>query len=158
MLELYHHGIEGQKWGIRRYQNPDGTLTEKGKKHYAKLDLKWSNKNYNKIYNSTFKKSKQELDDYVKNEMYNKYYTNFQNKTFNKSMINDYNRKMAELMNKNVGDIESPSGKIVQFVAKRGEKGVHLALADRGYDMNQVRNGVWNNGRIAYRQNTVDRS
>ena len=30
--ELYHHGIRGQKWGIRRYQNPDGTLTEEGKR------------------------------------------------------------------------------------------------------------------------------
>ena len=32
--ELYHHGILGQKWGVRRYQNEDGTLTEAGKKHY----------------------------------------------------------------------------------------------------------------------------
>lgn len=29
--ELYHHGIKGQRWGIRRYQNKDGTLTEAGK-------------------------------------------------------------------------------------------------------------------------------
>lgn len=31
---LEHHGILGMKWGIRRYQNPDGTLTEAGKKRY----------------------------------------------------------------------------------------------------------------------------
>ena len=31
---LEHHGILGQKWGVRRYQNPDGTLTEEGKKRY----------------------------------------------------------------------------------------------------------------------------
>lgn len=33
--ELYHHGIKGQRWGIRRYQNPDGTLTEAGRARYG---------------------------------------------------------------------------------------------------------------------------
>ena len=32
--ELYHHGIKGQRWGVRRYQNSDGTLTSAGKARY----------------------------------------------------------------------------------------------------------------------------
>ena len=35
--ELYHHGIKGQKWGVRRFQNPDGTLTSAGKKRYLTM-------------------------------------------------------------------------------------------------------------------------
>ena len=34
---LAHHGVKGMKWGVRRYQNPDGSLTNKGKKRLAKL-------------------------------------------------------------------------------------------------------------------------
>ena len=33
--DLYHHGIKGMKWGVRRYQNKDGTLTDAGKKRYS---------------------------------------------------------------------------------------------------------------------------
>lgn len=37
--ELYHHGIKGQKWGVRRFQNPDGSLTSAGKKRYGTREL-----------------------------------------------------------------------------------------------------------------------
>lgn len=35
---LQHYGIKGQKWGVRRFQNADGTLTAKGKKRYLDDD------------------------------------------------------------------------------------------------------------------------
>lgn len=41
--ELYHHGIKDQKWGVRRYQNPDGSLTAEGKKRYRNAVIKRKN-------------------------------------------------------------------------------------------------------------------
>lgn len=37
--ELYHHGIKGQKWGVRRFQNKDGSLTPAGKKRYDEPNI-----------------------------------------------------------------------------------------------------------------------
>lgn len=38
MSNLQHHGIKGQKWGVRRFQNTDGSLTAEGKKRYSVSD------------------------------------------------------------------------------------------------------------------------
>lgn len=40
---LYHHGVKGQRWGFRRYQNKDGSLTSAGRKRAAKLESQYSN-------------------------------------------------------------------------------------------------------------------
>lgn len=39
---LQHHGVPGQKWGVRRYQNKDGSLTPAGKKRADKIKSKYS--------------------------------------------------------------------------------------------------------------------
>ena len=38
--DLRHYGIAGMKWGVRRYQNEDGTLTDEGRARYAKNDAR----------------------------------------------------------------------------------------------------------------------
>lgn len=49
--ELYHHGIKGQKWGVRKYQNEDGSLTSAGERRYNSGSFKGSiNRAKAKIY------------------------------------------------------------------------------------------------------------
>lgn len=47
--ELYHHGIKGMHWGIRRYQNADGSYTDAGKRRRARDDRDWAAKNSSQL-------------------------------------------------------------------------------------------------------------
>lgn len=46
--ELKHYGIKGMKWGVRRFQNSDGSLTSEGRKRYSGNDLKEAQKKVDK--------------------------------------------------------------------------------------------------------------
>lgn len=154
MPELYHHGIKGQKWGVRRYQNYDGTLTAAGRRRLERADMRYVRKNEKKAYKQAYNASKKELKEYDRS-LRNNYKTKTTRGKVNANYAAAYNKKMAELMNKNVEDLQAPSGRVIRFVAKRGDIGVYTALADPGYNMSNIRNGVYGNGKIAYKSQAV---
>lgn len=78
--ELYHHGVKGMKWGVRKYQNSDGTLTDIGKNKVSKEYRKYLNKaskDINKGYSKRYRKAYNEAANEMNNgkaEQYNKEY------------------------------------------------------------------------------------
>ena len=60
--ELYHYGIKGQKWGVRRYQNADGSLTPNGKKRYYDTPELNRQKSDMESLRATYKTSKSAYD------------------------------------------------------------------------------------------------
>jgi len=120
-LVLEHHGILGQKWGVRRFQNKDGSLTPEGKKKYqkkydklmdrvetnlAKTDYRRQIRAYNDAankmnnglidkYNSDYKKKlgeKAKAHDYGNDDEY----INGYNKLFEKVLNKSYNKILTE--------------------------------------------------------------
>lgn len=67
---LSHQGIPGMKWGVRRYQNPDGTWTEEGKKRYGhkieKIERKEKIKEKREDAKNRHLMSDEELDSKIK--------------------------------------------------------------------------------------------
>lgn len=113
---LAHHGILGMKWGVRRYQNADGSRTDAGKKREKEAYISDKTvKTYNKL------KRKQELVDYAKG-------TN-DTKLYNKS-VNQYNKlsNIYEKSRRNDRHI-TEVGKTRSVITDIGKKGLIIAGA-----------------------------
>lgn len=107
---LMHHGILGQKWGVRRYQNDDGSLTDAGKRRYGSEDTKSisSAKGIQKRLNdvdTAIARNKRALSDNLSKSLnYSRKAEKLENKLNKnnpmKGKVNIENDKLKELRNK----------------------------------------------------------
>lgn len=143
---LAHYGVLGMKWGVRKAQE-----------RLERKDAKWASQGKGaKVTTKARKSVSKDMDQFVKRELGGVSYTS--SGQLSKKFINQYNSRLADLMNTKVGDLPSPSGRLIRYVAKRGEIGVHTALIDKGYNMDQVARGIHASGRIAYKKETVKKT
>lgn len=149
---LQHHGILGQKWGLRRYQNSDGSLTPKGQARLDKKDTKWAQTKGEKIRAKIQKTVSPDMNRFIETQLDLSYTSTGR---FSSKTILQYNNKLASLMNDKISDVSAPSGRVLKFVAKRGEIGVHTAVADAGYNLDQLSRGVFKTGKVAYKKENL---
>ena len=118
---IYHHGIKGMKWGVRRYQNEDGSLTPAGKKRVSEQYKKASDKvvkELNKTGTKRYVDSYNKAVDYMNSEGIRKF-NESQEKKYGKDFagrdgyIEDYEKffsdKLGEYFDRSLNDFYSTS-------------------------------------------------
>jgi len=125
--ELYHWGVKGMKWGVRRYQNKDGSLTDAGKKRaesYRQKELSRLDKTYDtsrldkRIHKTAQKISDRMPDSTPDDKRYNKlvdkakrdsftYYYKQGMKAVETSRLNNMTLKQIDTERKNIGAVKA---------------------------------------------------
>jgi hypothetical protein len=146
--ELYHHGIKGQKWGVRRYQNKDGSLTKAGRSRYGlrrikplSEDERPKNRDYNKRSEEE-QKTIDEIEKWNRKERLKLY--KVQNLiAFKKLMttkmsriLDDYDSKTKLPLKRESGSIEDDA-KVInpQYKSTKASSSNNCELCTMAYDM-----------------------
>ena len=147
--ELYHHGVKGQKWGKRQWQNPDGSLTPAGYEHYGYAKRRKNGKNNEKVIIN--EKALQKRNEYVLKRLPKEIKRYEQGKTA-KSVQGVSN--MYDNWRKTTHDPKILGGMVVQQLLIGGAVGNALAIAHRNhrYKKELIRNGKYYMDKTGYTQ------
>ena len=134
---LMHHGIQGQKWGVRRFQNEDGSLTTEGKKRYGSLvDAMAKSK---KAAENRDKKLK-ELVEYRKSKGYK-----------GKNAIDEYNFDKEQIKkDENFKKLRSDYSRAESVLGRWNEKAVTQLYDAYGQDGEEFVNQIFQNWKNWY--------
>ena len=143
MNELYHYGVKGQKWGVRRYQYADGSLTPMGKRRYQKVESGFKMKVRDVTGNVKMAiTGKQYVDSFLKeNTSFSRLQTtkNFENFAFYATYKKDDVKRYMGLFGKNLKDRANHDAKKAEKIANISGSETDIAKAK---ELREYSNGM----------------
>lgn len=151
---LYHYGTKGQKWGVRRFQNPDGSLTEEGRRRYGVLEkkiakqeakiAKWQKKVDSKSGKYLRAVKKQNKAARLRNKAYNGFLISNSKRAKLAMKADRLDAKAAKMMNstlKNEAKIRRAQAKIAKYNRKMSKINPNHVATGQAYINSLTRRG-----------------
>lgn len=133
--ELYHWGIKGMKWGVRRYQNADGTLTSAGKKRYLNPDGTLNKKGKKKFGDSVKLDENSKVRAKTSDEYLNEKLSNMTDQELMQKVIRLRQEDSFRELSKKLG-YDGPKSDIDYQIAELTKQKTYLALQKDVRDLN----------------------